>query len=393
MAAEIFAQRITFITTPGDSDLYPAFFRVDQLLAWLPWKSGVSIVAVKLNSDRRAVSQSAIARHAGVARTTVSLALRGGEGLNPDTITRVIQAAEILGYRPNNLVNAIRSGRTRMIGVMVPPCDSFWSEVLHGIHDGLTERDYVPLALWSQHRMSQADEAQELRQIERLTDWRVDGAILWPRFANLYHTHISDLKKHDLPLVTIDSILPDFCHADAVLSDEAWGAGAVAAHLLALGHREILHFGEPASESGSQDRRACFAEEIRRAPGVKLHLVELPLTQPRQGLIRDALSGLHGVTAAYCATDEIAEEVYEIATAIGRKIPENLSVIGYGHLDFGTRLNPPLTTVRLPPYRMGMVAAKLVMDRIEAESQAAPHIERVAVEFVPRQSTAAAVSR
>ena len=84
---------------------------------------------------RRVVSQSAIARQAGVARTTVSLALRGGEGLNPETISRVMKAAELLGYRPNNLVNAIRSGRTRMIGVMVPPYDSFWSDVLHGIHE------------------------------------------------------------------------------------------------------------------------------------------------------------------------------------------------------------------------------------------------------------------
>ena len=348
---------------------------------------------MKQNPERRAVSQSAIAREAGVARTTVSLALRGGEGLNPETVTRVMEAAVRLGYRPNNLVSAIRSGRTRMIGVMVPPFNSFWSDVLHGIHDGLIERDYVPLALWSRYRTPQTNEELELRQIERLIDWRVDGAILWPWFANLYHTHISDLKKRDLPLVTLDSILPDSFRADAVLSDEASGAEAVAAHLLALGHREILHFGGPASESWSRDRRACFAEAIRRAPGVKLHLVELPLSQPRQALIQEALSALPTVTAVYCATDEIAEEVYEIAAAMGRQIPGDLSVIGYGHVDIGTRLNPPLTTVRQRPYRMGLIAAKLVMDRIEAESQSTPRTERLSVEFVPRQSTAAPAAR
>ena len=345
------------------------------------------------NPARRAVSQSAIARQAGVARTTVSLALRGGEGLNPDTITRVMQAAELLGYRPNNLVTAIRSGRTRMIGVMVPPYDSFWSDVLHGIHDGLIERDYVPLVLWSRHLTPQPDAALEIRQVERLIDWRVDGAILWPWFANLYHTHISDLKKRDLPLVTIDAILPDSFHADAVLSDEASGAEAVAAHLLALGHREILHFGGPASQSWSRDRRTCFAEAIRRAPGVKLHLVELPLTQPRQELIHEALHGRPHVTAVFCATDEIAEEVYKIAAALGRRIPQELSVIGYGHADFGSRLDPPLATVRQRPYHVGMAAAKLVVARIEAATPAAPHIERLSVELVSRGSTAAPASR
>ena len=344
-------------------------------------------------SERRAVSQTAIAREAGVARTTVSLALRGGDGLSPETVTRVMEAAELLGYRPNNLVSAIRSGRTRMVGVMVPPFNSFWADVLHGIHDGLTERDYVPLALWSRYREPQMDEALELRQIERLIDWRVDGAILWPWFASLYRTHISDLKKRDLPLVTIDATLPDSFFADAVLSDEALGAEAVAEHLLALGHREILHFGGPASESWSRDRRACFAEAIRRAPGVKLHLVELPLSSPRQALIHEALAGLGAVTAVFCATDEIAEEVYQAAVVLGRRIPEDLSVVGYGNVDFGSRLNPPLTTVRQRPYRVGQAAARMMIERIEAEFREKPRIERLPVEFVARQSTAAPAAR
>jgi LacI family transcriptional regulator len=343
---------------------------------------------VKPTSKRRAVSQSAIAREAGVARTTVSLALRGGEGLNAETVTRVMEAAERLGYRPNNLVTAIRSGRTRMIGVMVPPYDSFWSDVLHGIHDGLIELDYVPLALWSQHRKPQTDEALDVRQIERLIDWRVDGAILWPSFTKRYHTHVSDLKRRDLPLVTLDATLPDTFYADAVLSDEASGGEAVAAHLLALGHREILHFSGPASEAWSRDRRAFFSEAIRREPGVRLHLVELPLNQSRMGLIRETLIGLPGVTAVFCASDGIAEEVYQIAAELGRRIPEDLSIVGFGNVDFGSRLDPPLTTVRQRPYRMGKAAARLVVARIEAEIRAAPHIERLPVEFVPRQSTA-----
>lgn len=345
---------------------------------------------VKPESKRRAVSQSAIARQAGVARTTVSLALRGGEGLSAETVQRVMNAAELLGYRPNNLVSAIRSGHTRMVGVMVPPCDSFWSDVLHGIHDGLIERDYVPLALWSEHRKPQADEALELRQIDRLVDWRVDGAILWPSFANLYYTHLSRLKRRDLPMVTLDSTLPDSFHADAVLSDERQGAEAVAGHLLGLGHREILHFGGPVSQTWSRDRRGCFSEVIRREPGAKLHLVELPMDKPRLGLIHEALSHLTGVTAVFCATDGIGEEVYQIAEKLGLRIPEDLSVVGYGNVDFGSRLNPPLTTVRQRPYRMGKAAARLVMDRIESGApHASPVIERLPVEYVPRASTAA----
>lgn len=208
----------------------------------------------------------------GVGIEIQPLALRGGEGLNPETIHRVTAAAESLGYRPNNLVTAIRSGRSRMVGVMVPPCNSFWSDVLHGIHNELIERDYVPLALWSQHRVNQTNEASELRQ----------------------------------------------------------------------------------------------------------------------DLIAEALGGLANVTAVYCATDEIAQEVYGVAEALGRRIPADLSVVGYGNVDFGSRLDPSLATVRQRPYRMGKAAAKMVIDHIEADAQGEARIERLPVEFVSRMSTAPA---
>jgi len=188
-------------------------------------------------------------------------------------------------------------------------------------------------------------------------------------------------------LVTLDSTLPASYHADAVVSNEAQGAAAIVGHLLELGHRKILHFSGPASEAWSRDRRDCFAKAIRKAPGVKLDVVELPLTLPRQALIREALVRLAGVTAVFCATDGIAEEVYEIAAELGYRIPADLSVVWYGNVDFGSRLNPPLTTVRHQPYRMGQTAARLVVERIEATTPSPSRLERLPVELVPRLST------
>jgi LacI family transcriptional regulator len=341
------------------------------------------------STSRRAVSQSAIAHQAGVARTTVSLALRGGEGLTPDTIEKVMAAAESLGYRPNNLVQAIRSGKSGLVGVMVPPHDSYWSDILHGIHDTLVENEHVPLVLWPKHRQLKPDEAAELRQVNRLIDWRADGAILWPWYANLYQTHIAELRKRDLPLVTIDSILPPSFHADAVLSDEQQGASFVADHLLAQGHRQILHFAGPHGEAWSRDRSNSFAEAIRHEPAATLHIVELPLTIPRPGFIREAMLALPQVTAIFAATDEIAEEVYQIAAEMGLSIPSQLSVIGYGNVDISSRLAPTLTTVCHQPYRMGKRAASLLLDRIKSDSlNGESRIERMPVEFVARQSTA-----
>lgn len=339
--------------------------------------------------ERRAVSQAAIARRAGVARTTVSLALRGGEGLSPETVGRVMAAAESLGYRPNNLVQAVRNGRSGLVGVMVPPHDSYWSDILHGIHDELVENGHVPLMLWPKHGRLSPDEAAELRQVHRLIDWRVDGAILWPWYAGLYRSHVAEFRKRDLPLVTIDSVLPASFHADAVLSDEMQGARHVAAHLTGLGHRRILHLAGPATEAWSRDRRDCFAAAVRGHRGVVLHQVEVPLTKPRLALIRATLRRYPKVTAVFAATDEIAAEVYQVAAGLGKRVPADLSVVGYGCVDFGDHLRPPLTTVRHCPYRMGRTAAGLLLKRLgggvpgRAASQ-----ERLPVEFVPRASTA-----
>jgi LacI family transcriptional regulator len=340
-------------------------------------------------APRRAVSQTAIARKAGVARTTVSLALRGGEGLTPDTIEKVMAAADSLGYRPNNLVQALRNGRSGLVGVMVPPHDSYWSDILHGIHDELVEHNHVPLVLWPKHRQLTPDEDAELLQINRLIDWRADGAILWPWYANLYQNHIAELQKRDLPLVTIDSTLPAPFHADAVLSDEQQGAALVADHLLSLGHRRILHFAGPYAEAWSRDRRNSFEEAVRKVPGVTLHTVELPLTIPRPGFIREAMRALPQVTAIFGATDEFAAEIYQVAAELGRSIPEDISVIGYGDVAASEHLRPALTSVRHCPYRMGKMAASLLLDRISGKADGKPpQTERLPVEFVLRNSTA-----
>src|SRR6202167_2858369 len=97
-------------------------------------------------------SKKRIADQAGVSQSTVSLVLSGHRVNSDETSQRVLEAAERLLYRPNLLVRGIQTGKTRMIGVMMPPCGFYWSEVLYGIHDVLTTADHVPITLWTVHR-------------------------------------------------------------------------------------------------------------------------------------------------------------------------------------------------------------------------------------------------
>ena len=334
------------------------------------------------------VSQSAIAEAAGVARTTVSLALRGGRGLSPATVARVQRAAQQLGYRPNRLVHGLRSGRTGLIGVMTPPIDSFWAEVLFGIHDGLVEREKVPLVLWSNHRATRTVETDELAQVHRLVDWRVDGAILWPWFAGLFREHIREFTDRDLPVVTVDCLLPDEFGAHAVLSDEAMGARAVASRFRDLGHRRVLHLAGPEGEAWSHDRRHAFESALAGLPGVQVTVLELPLTGPVTEPIREALAASPRPTAVFAATDHFAEACYDAADALGLRIPADLSLAGCGDLDFAARMSPPLTSLRQRPYEMGRTAAELVAEAGSAAGHRRPIVRRLPMTLTERASLA-----
>src|SRR5436190_14896382 len=128
----------------------------------------------------RQVSQKSVAELAGVSQATVSLVLSGRGVSSDETQRRVREAAGHLKYRPNLLVHGIQTGKTRMIGVMAPPMDFYWSQVLYGIHDVLVGADHVPVILWTAHAgpgkgNRTGYEVDELEQIHRLLDRRVDG--------------------------------------------------------------------------------------------------------------------------------------------------------------------------------------------------------------------------
>jgi DNA-binding LacI/PurR family transcriptional regulator len=275
---------------------------------------------------------------------------------------------------------------------MTPPIDTFWSEILFGVHDGLVEREYVPLVLWSNHRATKTVPTDELAQVHRLVDWRVDGAILWPWFANLFQDHIREFTNRHLPVVTVDCLLPAHFGAHAVLSDEQSGARAVATQLRALGHRRVLHLAGPESEAWSHDRRHAFEAAMAADPHSEVAVLELPLKDWPQSLICEALSGPDRPTAVFAATDHFAEACYQAAETVGLRIPEDLSVVGCGDLAFAARMSPPLTSLRQCPYEMGRMAAALVVDATAGAPtrKPGPIVERLPITLIERASLAAA---
>lgn len=355
-----------------------------------------------MRRPRQQISQKLIADEAGVSQATVSLVLAGRDVSSASTRTRILQAAERLKYRPNLLVRSIQTGRTRMIGVMMPPYDFFWSEILYGIHDVLTEADHVPITLWTSHHGSgvprnRVPADNELRQIHRLIDRRVDGVILWPPFASLFSNHVHEFSSRQLPIVTIDHEMPAEFRADLVASEDHVGPRLVAEYLLSKGHRRFGHIAGSSVATWAVVRRNAFDDAVAAASDATCTTLEASPTEDYTLAIaqaRELLDLPHRPTAIFAATDLYAKQVYKAAAERGLRIPEDLSVVGYADDDFAGEMSPPLTTVRQPAYEMGRKAAELVLGRSTGElAQRGPIRAYLPVKLIERDSVAAPFDR
>lgn len=337
-------------------------------------------------------SQAAIARATGLSRATVSLVLRGTAGPAEATQSKVLSVARRMGYQSNELVQSIRSGKSRTVGVFAQPYDSYWRDVCYGIHDRLIEADHLPLFLWNNDQPDR--EEYGLRQIHRLLSRWVDGVILSPVFADLYARHLHEFQTRNIPLVIIDHTTPHSA-ADVVESDEEEIAAILVGHVTKLQHRNILVVSGPENLGWADQRFLAIGKELKKVPGATVHGLRVPLgpQEPNDSpeparLIAQALTEHPEVTAVIAGADRIAKDVYRAAAELQRAIPANLSVASVADLNFAALLSPPLTTVRQNGYAIGRQAAQVELERSAGLLSGAPRMFQLPSMLVERGSTA-----
>ncbi|MBN2211749.1 MAG: LacI family DNA-binding transcriptional regulator [Sedimentisphaerales bacterium] len=341
-----------------------------------------------------------IAKEANVSMTTASLILRNEKGrFHSDTRHRVINVARKLGWRRNLLVESLQTGKTRTVGVLVPPYDSFWSNVLFGLHHELVAADYMPITLWIGDDIEallahSPQPANGLDQINRLIDRRVEGFVLWPDTADAYSDLFKELVERGVPVVVIDSELTDEKIADSIQTDEESGSYQVAQHLLKLGHRNIgcLIETELASKRWQVARQRYFEFALSECHAVQYRSWALEASDPDGKRVASLiLDDPNRPTAIFCDTDHLAHDLYHVAHEKNIRIPEDISVVGFSDLDFAKTMRPPLTTVRQKPLELGRHAARLLIGRITGElKDAEPHTIKVGCSLIERESTALA---
>ncbi len=330
-----------------------------------------------------------IAEVTNLSITTVSRVLRKRGEISNETRLRVLEAAKQLRYRPNMLVQGIQTGKTFTMGVVVPPFDDFWTNVLFGIHDELASANYVFINAWCPRENGHISYGKMLlEQLHRLIDRRVDGIILWAHLAPLYDGRVvEELQARDLPVVTIDHELP---FADSVENDEQHGAALVVEHLLKLGHRHFAHLAWSGLYKWAQLRRFFFEQRVAKEQGATCVTMSTEDDDEVESLVRKLLETKPRPTAIFACSDRVAKLVYDGVYRMGLRIPEDVSIVGYADLGMAKWMNPGLTTIRQHGAEMGAAAARLLVERSQGKlTDTEPRRIRIKCELVERDSTSA----
>ncbi|MER5895965.1 LacI family DNA-binding transcriptional regulator [Streptomyces sp. NPDC001876] len=322
-----------------------------------------------------------VARAAGVSQATVSLVLGGKwQGrVSEATAGRVRDSARDLGYRPNLAARSLRLGRTRTALLVVPALtNEFFARVYTGAAAVAAEHDFGVVLYPS------PDGTGPARDPFASARAALDGVIASSMAADT----LGALRGADLPLVMLDSDPDEHGAAAQVNLDIADGMRQVAEHLLALGHRRLVHLASGVDTWTFAERARALADAVRDVPGATVRRVTSPLDVRAGREATEALLAAPGPlpTAIVCDDDILAAGACKAVRRHGLRVPSDISVTGFDDLALATAVEPELTTVQLPAEQVGergMAALLAVLDGRPAEAGSLP------VRLVIRGSTAA----
>ncbi len=327
-----------------------------------------------------------VAEYVGVNVSTASRALSSDRSslVSPSTRRRVTEAAETLGYRGNSQASALRRGRTGTIGVIVADISNpFIGPVLRGVANALSGRGLLPIMTETR------DSSEELAQVcNKLLAQRVDGIITT---AGRYRDRAL-LKKIALegPIVLAVRQLPG-SGIPAIAHDDVAGGRLAAEHLLELGHTRLAQLEGPEDIWSFESRATGFREAVTKAGGTCIDIqaaVRLPTFEAGRELASKLLEHDGSMpTAVFAHNDSIAIGALSRFREHGLRCPDDVSVVGFNDVPLTDQLNPPLTTIRLPGYELGRLAAELVVTSIDGTESTTKTV-LLSPELIVRESTA-----
>ena len=308
-----------------------------------------------------------IATKVGLSKASVSRALNGKQDVDPETRKRIFKIATQMGYVPSATARALSNGRSNCLGLLVPSLTWPWIlEVLRGVAEEI-ERSGYSLMLYT---TANGEDSERAFMSQVVPAGAVDGlALVIPPGMFEY---IGELAKRGMPVVVIDDRghHPEF---PTVATTNLEGGRSATQHLIDLGRRRIAMLNGQLEFGCNRDRLEGYKSALQDA-GIRFesrHTMTGYFTEESgaSGIAR-VLEADPKVDAVFAANDLMAFGAMRAIRNAGRRIPDDVAVVGFDDIPASAITHPPLTTVHQPLYEMGRKAAGMVMaavrgDRIE----------------------------
>lgn len=331
-----------------------------------------------------------IARLARVSRSTVSRVVNNHPSVDPETRERVLRVISEHGYHPNAAARALVSRRSQIIGLFVPQTvaavftDPYFPMLIQGVSAACEERDYFMVLSFPVLHAS-----EPLTRIVRGA--HLDGVVVAASLTDA--GYLDQLAREKIPFVLVGRS----AYAGEVTSvdvDNVAGAALAVQHLIRLGCTAIATITGPLSMTAGVDRREGYLSAMAAAR-----------LDPPDGYIQEGdwseWSGSQAMEAllrrpcrpdaVFAASDGMAIGALKAIRAAGLRVPDDIALVGFDDIPLASALEPPLTTIRQPIYRLGHTAAGVLLDALQRAAQGASvptHGQRIVLEteLVIRQS-------
>ncbi len=325
-----------------------------------------------------------MARKAGVSRQTVSRVLHESKQVAINTRARILEVIDELDYRPDPVARSLVRRRTYILGLLISGFTGYTRDrILSGAEEEARAKGFNLFIFGAE-----SGPLGEPVHCSLIHAQRYEGLFILYRGARDDTFRIFDDIPGNVPIVTI-GYAPRRAGVTLVKTDDRQGARLATEHLLDFGHRRIVHLAGPderidVSERIEGCRDALASRGIELEPELILHGDWSP--ELAHGLIRDLIRKGVPFSAVTAQSDLMALGAIRALRDSGRRVPDDVSVVGFDNIDIGRFIEPPLTTVHQPIYEMGRTGVQVLVDQID-EGRTASGLIRLPTELVVREST------
>lgn len=318
--------------------------------------------------SKKSITIKDIATRLNISVATVSRALRNSPEIKKETKLSVLKMAKEMDYHPNLLASSLSSKKSKILGVVVPTINrQFWSNAISGIENIAYQEGYKVMIFQSVESYE-----KEVEIVETLANSRVDGILMAFSKQTTVFSHIQHVMDRGIPVLLFERVC-NVLQTSKIVTDNYNGAKQIVQHLVDRGYKNIAYLAGPLSLNVCRERFQGYSNALAEngLPMPEGMVIEIPEFSYENAANAWNLLWNANIRpdAVFCFADILAIGVLQAAREGGINVPGQLAIAGFGNDDTGKFVTPSITTMAQPSFEMGQIAARMILEEINAEEE------------------------